>query len=171
MMNRKITLVIIILAVIVGSTAYMNLKTVEVKKELQENAEFVIKENGKEIAKLNMKEIRTLGETEFSANLKTNGKEPIRYTYTGVPLKNLFEKYGVDIKEKSTLVVTAIDGYTVAVEIDKILEDDNVYLAYMREGKSIGNREDGGKGPYQMIISKDKISQHWCKFAVEADVK
>lgn len=170
-MKRKITLVIIILAAIVSVTAYMNLKTVEVKKELQENAEFVIKDNGKEIAKFNMKEIRALGETEFSANLKTNGKEPIPYTYTGVSLKNLFEKYGVDIKDKSALIVTSIDGYTVAVDINKVLEDDNVYLAYMREGESLGNREDGGKGPYQMIISKDKFSQHWCKFAVEADAK
>ncbi|SHK23193.1 molybdopterin-dependent oxidoreductase [Paramaledivibacter caminithermalis] len=170
-MNKKIAFIIIVLVVIVGVTAYLNLKTVETKKELQENAEFVIKENGKEIAKLNMKEIRTLGETEFSANLKTNGKQPIPYTYTGVPLKNLFKKYNVSLENRSAVIVTAIDGYTVAVDIAKVLEDDNVYLAYMREGQALGNRENGGKGPYQMIISKDKFSQYWCKFAVEADIQ
>lgn len=170
-MKKKIALAIIILAVIVGVTAHLNLKTVEVKKELEENAEFIIKDNGKEIAKFNMKEIRSLGEIDFSANLKTNGKEPIPYTYTGVSLKKLFEKHEINLKDKSAIIVTSIDGYTVAVDINKVLEDDNVYLAYMREGEALGNREDGGKGPYQMIISKDKFSQHWCKFAVEADAK
>lgn len=170
-MNKKITIIVAVLAAIVGITAFLNLKSVEVKKELQENAKFILKENGKEIATLDMKEIRTLGETEFEANLKKDGKDPIPYTYTGVPLKNIFEKYGVSLEDKSAVVVAAIDGYTVAVDIDKILEDDNVYLAYMREGESIGNRENGGKGPYQMIISKDQFSQHWCKYAVEADAK
>ncbi len=170
-MKRKIILMIVILASIVGVTAYMNRRAVEVKKELQENAEFVIKDNGREIAKLNMKEIRGLGEIEFGANLKTSGKEPIAYKYTGVPLKKLFEKFEIDLKGKSAVIVSAVDGYTVAVDIDKVLEEDNVYLAYMREGEPLGNREDGGKGPYQMIISKDKFSQYWCKFAIEADIK
>ncbi|SKC49268.1 molybdopterin-dependent oxidoreductase [Maledivibacter halophilus] len=170
-MNKKITIIVVILVAIVGITSYLNLKSVEVKKELQEDAKFIIKENGKEVATLDMKEIRTLGEREFKANLKKDGKDPIPYTYTGVPLKNIFEKYNISLEDKSAVIVSAVDGYTVAVDLNKVLEEDNVYLAYMREGQSIGNRENGGKGPYQMIISKDQFSQHWCKFAVEADVK
>jgi len=169
--KSKITLTIIILAVIVGITAFINLKSVEVKKELEENAQFVIKENGKEIAVLDMKEIRSLGEKEFDANLKKDGKDPIYYTYTGVPMKKIFEKCGVSLDDKSAVVFTAIDGYTVAVEVEKILQDDNVYLTFMKEGEPLGNREDGGSGPYQMIISKDPFSQYWCKFALEADAK
>lgn len=170
-MKSKIALAIIVLAVIVGITGFINLKSVEVKKDLEENSRFVIKEKGKEIAVLDMNEIRSLGEEEFSANLKKSGKEPIPFNYTGVLFKNILKKYNINLDNKSAIIFTAIDGYTVAVEIEKILEDDNVYLAYMREGESLGNRENGGSGPYQMIISKDPFSQYWCKFAIEADVQ
>ncbi len=170
-MKSKITLAIIILALIVGVTGFINLKSVEVKKDLEENSRFVIKEKGKEVATLDMKEVRSLGETEFKANLKKSGKDPVRYNYTGVPFKNILMKYNINLDDKSAIVFTAIDGYTVAVEIEKILEDDNVYLVYMRDGDTLGNKENGGNGPYQMIISKDPFSQYWCKFAIEADVQ
>ncbi|MCG8541470.1 MAG: molybdopterin-dependent oxidoreductase [Clostridia bacterium] len=170
-MKFKITLTIIILALIVGITAFINFKTLEVKKDLEENAQFVIKDNGEEIAVLDMKEIQSLGPKEFKANLKSSGKEAITYTYTGVLLKDIFERYNISLIGRSSIIVRAIDGYSVALDMDKVLEDDNVYLAYMREGEALGNREDGGRGPYQMIISKDPFSQYWCKFAIEADVK
>ncbi len=170
-MKKAITIVIVILAIIVGSTAYLNMQTVETKKELEENALFVIKENGNEIATIDMKTIISLGETDFNANLKKSGEDPIAYTYTGVLLKKVFEEYGVNLEDKSAVVVKAIDGYTVAVDVEKVLEEDNVYLTYMREGESLGNRENGGKGPYQTIVSKDPFSQYWCKYALEADAQ
>ncbi len=170
-MKSKITIIVVILVIIVGVTAFLNMETVKTNKKLEEEAMFKITENGEEKGILKMNEIRKLGETEFKANLKKSGKDPIEYTYTGVPLKNIFKECVVSLEGKSAVIVKAIDGYTVAVSIEKVLQDDNVYLAYMREGESIGNRENGGKGPYQMIISKDKFSQYWCKFAIEADVQ
>ncbi len=170
-MKSKITIIIVVLAIIVGVTAYLNMDTVKSKKQLEEEAMFKVLENGKEVTVFNMGEIRELGEKEFKANLNTSGEDPIEYSYTGVPLKKIFIEAGVKLEDKSAIVVKAIDGYTVAVSIDKVLQDDNVYLAYMKEGKPLGNRENGGKGPYQMIISKDKFSQHWCKFAIEADIQ
>ncbi|WZL72375.1 hypothetical protein QBE52_14945 [Clostridiaceae bacterium 35-E11] len=170
-MKKYITIVVMVLTIIVGITAYLNMKTVAVKKDLEENALFVIKENGKEIAAIDMKTIKSLGESKFEAKLKKSGEDPTPYTYTGVLLKKIFENYEVELKNKSAVVVKAIDGYTVAVDIEKVLADDNVYLTYMREGEGLGNKEDGGSGPYQMIISKDPFSQYWCKFALEADAQ
>ncbi|WP_432402569.1 molybdopterin-dependent oxidoreductase [Wukongibacter sp. M2B1] len=170
-MKSKIALVIIVLTLIVGVTAFINLKSVEVKKDLEENSKFVIKENGEEVVVLNMKEISSLGEKDFKANFKKNGKEAVSFNYTGVPFKNILNKYNISLDDKSAIIFTAIDGYTVAVEIEKILEDNNVYLTYMKEGELLGNKENGGSGPYQMIISKDPFSQYWCKFAIEADVQ
>lgn len=170
-MKSKIALVIIVLTLIVGVTAFINLKSVEVKKDLEENSKFVIKENGEEVVVLNMKEISSLGEKDFKANFKKNGKKAVSFNYTGVPFKNILNKYNISLDDKSAIIFTAIDGYTVAVEIEKILEDNNVYLTYMKEGEPLGNKENGGSGPYQMIISKDPFSQYWCKFAIEADVQ
>ena len=63
-----------------------------------------------------------------------------------------------------------IDGYAAALSMDKVMDDDNVYLAYKRDGELLGTKTDGGNGPYQLIISKDKFSQYWVKFAYQGEL-
>ncbi|WP_461204696.1 molybdopterin-dependent oxidoreductase [Clostridium sp. DL1XJH146] len=170
--NKKtIVSIVVALVVIIGVFAFLNQDSVSEKKSLNNDAIFIVMDNGEEVQRFNMEEIRNLGETNFKANLKTNGKDPVEYEYTGVLLKTLFEEAGVSIEEKDAVVMTAADGYATSVEMKKVMEDDNVYVAYMREGESIGTKEDGGKGPYQIIISKDQFSQYWCKYALSADAK
>ena len=163
--------IIAILAVIIAVAAYLNRENVAEKKALIENAEFIIYDNGQEVIRYDMQQISEMGETNFKANLKTSGKAPIPYEYTGVLLKNILAEAGISLEGKSSVIVSAADGYVVAVDIAKVLDENNVYLAYRREGELIGTKESGGKGPYQMIISKDQFSQHWCKYAISAEVK
>ncbi len=170
--NKKILIfVVAALVVIIGIFAFLNKDSVAEKKSLNNDAIFIIKENGEEVQSFDMEEIRSLGESNFKANLKTSGKDPIEYEYTGVLLKNVFEEAGVSLEGKDAVVMTAADGYATSVEMKKVLADDNVYVAYMREGESIGTKEEGGKGPYQIIISKDQFSQYWCKYALSAEAK
>lgn len=169
--NIVLISIVCLLVMVIGVTAYLNSENVAVKTQLNNDAIFVICEDGEELASYNMSEIQAMGEVTFKANLKSNGKDPVSYEYTGVLLKTVLENSGLSFEDKSAVVVSAIDGYVVSVSIDKVLEDDNVYLAYMQEGQLIGTREKGGKGPYQMIISKDPFSQYWCKYAYSAEIK
>jgi hypothetical protein len=169
--NRWIFGIIIGLAVILGVTGFMNRGSASEKAALNENAVFKVLVNGEEVVSRNMVEIQALGESEFQANLKTNGKEAIEYQYTGVLIKTILEDAGVDLQDAKGVVVSAVDGYAVSISMEKIMDEDNVYLAYKRDGELIGTREDGGKGPYQMIIRKDAFSQFWCKYALTADVQ
>lgn len=169
--NKWIVLIIMALAVVLVITGRLNQDAASMKAKLNEEAVFIVMEKGQEVATWHMGEIQAMGEADFSANLKTNGKDPIPYTYTGVLVKTIIEESGVDLTDAKGIVVTAADGYAVSVTMDKLMEDDNVYLAYMREGDLIGTREEGGKGPYQMIISKDQFSQYWCKYALSVDVE
>ena len=169
--SKLVVGIIVILAVIIAVAAYFNRENVADKKALIENAEFIVYDNGQEVVRYDMQEISEMGETTFKANLKTSGKAPIPYEYTGVLLKNILAEAGISLEGKSSVIVSAADGYVVAVDIDKVLDENNVYLAYRREGELIGTKESGGKGPYQMIISKDQFSQHWCKYAISAEVK
>lgn len=169
--NRLILGIIVVLAVILGITGVLNRGAAEAKSLLNENAVFKVLVNGEEVAIRNMAEIQALGEVDFDANLKKSGKDPITYEYSGVLLKTILEDAGVDLTDAKGVVVSAVDGYAVSVTMEKILTEDNVYLAYKRNGELIGTREEGGKGPYQMIISKDLFSQFWCKYALTADVQ
>ncbi len=163
--------IIALLVVIIGVTAFMNKDHVAQMKDLNNDAIFIVIEEGQEKASYDMSQIQAMGETNFDANLKTSGKDPISYTYTGVLLKTILQEAGVDLSTLEAVIVTAADGYAVSVDMEKMMADDNVYLAYMRESELIGTREEGGKGPYQMIISKDPFSQFWCKYALSVEVK
>jgi hypothetical protein len=169
--NKSILGIIVVLVVILGVTGYLNRGATAEKAALNENAVFKVLVNGEEIASKNMVEIQAYGEVDFEANLKTSGKDPIPYTYSGVLLKAILEDAGVDLSDAKGVVVSAVDGYAVSLTMEKIIADDNVYLAYKRDGELIGTREEGGKGPYQMIISKDAFSQYWCKYALSVDVQ
>ncbi len=169
--NRWIIGIIMVLAVILGVTGFLNRGAASEKAALNENAVFKVFVNGEEILSRSMGEIQALGESDFHANLKTNGKEAVEHQYTGVLLKTILEDSGVDLQNAKGVVVSAVDGYAVSVSMEKILDEDNVYLAYKRDGEPIGTRDEGGKGPYQMIIRKDAFSQHWCKYALTADVQ
>jgi DMSO/TMAO reductase YedYZ molybdopterin-dependent catalytic subunit len=173
--NKKTTIIIIVLvavlAVALGVTAYLNMGDFKEKKAQQENAIIVIKSGDKKLAEVNMDYITGLGEKEFKANLKKSGKQPVEHSYTGVPMKNLFENLKIDTGNVSLVVLKAIDGYTSALTLSEVMEDDNVYIAYKIDGKSLGNEENGGDGPYMAIIRKDSYSQRWCKFLTEIDLQ
>jgi hypothetical protein len=86
-------------------------------------------------------------------------------------MKTILENAGLNFEGKNAAIVTAVDGYVVSVGMDKLMDDENVYLAYMREGELIGTYEEGGRGPYMMIISKDQFSQYWCKYAYSVELQ
>lgn len=65
------------------------------------------------------------------------------------------------MKEDQEITVRAVDGYTVPLNSEEILDEDNVYLAYKIDGETM---------PYQIIIRKDQFSQRWCKDVVEIEI-
>lgn len=169
--NIIILVTIVLLVAVLAVTYFMNQDDIEYKIELNKDAIFEVMYQGEVVSSFNMEEIAAMGEVTFSANLKSSGNDPVAHEYTGVLLKTIFTEAGLDLEGKSSATVMAIDGYAAAITMDKLMEDDNVYLAYMRDGELLGTKEDGGNGPYQLIISKDKFSQYWVKFAYQGELK
>ncbi|MBN2286596.1 MAG: molybdopterin-dependent oxidoreductase [Tissierellales bacterium] len=170
--NTKILIASIVILLLIASVSlYLNKDNAAKNKALNDNAIFKVLENGNEIASYTMTEIQAIGEKQFIATLDTSTTEPEDYEYTGVLLKDIFIEAGISLENRQAVIVTAADGYSVAVDMSKFLEEDNVFLAYRVNGELLGTKEEGGKGPYQMIISKDPFSQFWCKFALSADIQ
>ncbi|MBA1334485.1 MAG: hypothetical protein HPY66_2334 [Firmicutes bacterium] len=170
-MKKIVIAAVAILVIIVGITAYMNRGDLAAKQDSQDNAILIIKSDGAEVARVDMEYIKTLGEVEFDANIKSSGQDPEKHSFAGVPLKNVFDSQNIPTEGKTMVIVKAVDGYTSALNMDEVLEDDNVYLAYKRDGEPLGRKEDGGSGPYQVIIRKDPFSQRWCKFVMEIELQ
>ena len=170
-MNKKsIGIIMLILIAIIAIFALVNRGLIKNSQEAHANAEVLITGDNVE-DKFTYDQIIKLGEEEFTAIFDSSNTDPEEHKYTGIPLKNLIEEAEIRLEDKQQVNIRAIDGYTVALKPDEVLEDENVYLAYKQDGEPIKSKEEGGSGPYQVIIRKDAFSQRWCKFVVEMEVK
>lgn len=171
MNNRTIIVIIAALVVIIGITAYLNREGLAEKRELMEQARFMITIGVNNIT-YEMADIRALGETEFTAILRGGGRPGREYTFTGVPLRNLLVGIdGVNLTDVRMFVVRSVDGFTVAFTYAEIMAEDNVYLVYKRNGERLGTRADGGTGPYRIVVRQDPFAMRWARYAVELELK
>ena len=170
-MKKKVIFILILLCVVIGICAFLNREAFLEKKEIQDKREIFVKVNGEIFTVLSIDKISDLGEETFSANLKSSGKDPVKKQYTGIPIKNIFAKLEIPIEGKKTVLVKGIDGYTVALTINEVLQNENVYLVYKEDGDWMKLRQEGGRGPYQMIIRQAPHSQRWCKYVSEIELQ
>ena len=141
-----------------GELAYLNREGMGDKILSQQNAILTIVADGKEY-EVTFDDILALEEIEFPAVLKSSGKPPVDTTYTGVELKAILAQQEIATEGKTQVITKAVDGYTVALSLEEVLEDDNVYIVYKRDGKDLGTREEGGSGPYQVVVRQDQFGQ------------
>ncbi|MBT9150994.1 MAG: hypothetical protein DDT40_01175 [candidate division WS2 bacterium] len=167
---KKVIIIFAVLALVVGVTALLNRQGIKEKAFSQRDAILFIKSDNFE-AQVDFDTILELKEVEFPAVLRRSGRPAVDTSYTGVQLKDLLEKVGARTEGKSQVITKAVDGYVVALSMEEVLEEDNVYIVYKRDGEDLGRKEDGGSGPYQLIIRKDPFAQRWNKFLMEIEIK
>ena len=167
---RKVWIVVAVLLVVVAVTAVLNRERLKEKIAGQENAILYLAADGTEY-EISFAIILELEEKEFPAVLRSSGKPQVDTSYTGVQLKDLLAKAGINTEGKSQVVTKAADGYTVALTMEEVLQEDDVYICYKRDGKPLGTREEGGSGPYQLVIRKDEFGQRWNKYLLEIEVQ
>jgi hypothetical protein len=169
--NLILFAVIALLVIVIAVFLKLNKEDLSHRVNLSEEAEIDLFLEESYLATITYGDIIAFEPQEFIALLKEDGKEASEQTYTGVLLKDLLSSFNIDLNKVESVVVKAVDGYTVVVENQKLIEDDNVYLAYKRNGEFLKTREEGGVGPYQMVISNDPFSQFWCKHVVNIEVR
>ncbi|NLZ93607.1 MAG: molybdopterin-dependent oxidoreductase [Firmicutes bacterium] len=167
---KKVIIVLVILIIIVAVTAVLNRESLREKAASQADAILYIKADGVE-TEVDFATIKELPEKEFPAVLKSSGKPPVDTSYTGVQLKDLLAKLEVKTDGKKQVITKAVDGYTVALSMEEVLIDDNVYIVYKRDGKDLGTKEKGGSGPYQVVIRNDQFGQRWNKYLMEIELQ
>ncbi len=173
MKNNQTKIVIIVIAVLlvlVCVLAALNAKSVEAKKAMLEAQTFTISTESKTY-EVNMDMINSIGIQDISANLKRNGKAAEEKVYQGVPFKAIIDKLSIDSQGVQSFIFTAADGYASAVTKDKAMDDKNCFVVTSVGGKALGSKENGGSGPFMMILAKEQFSQQWCKFLIEVKSK
>lgn len=172
-MDRSTRVIIATLTVLVCAVAilaYMNAGNLDTKRELEEKAEFLLT-SAENQYRLTMQDICDLGPVDFVAVMDTSTTEPTPISFSGVELSRLLEECQIEFHEGSTIQVQALDGYASAVTGREVLAKDNVYLCTYMNGEVLKPKQEGGFGPYLMVVKNDTFSQRWCKFVEEIVVR
>lgn len=170
MKNKKLILVIAILAVVTLALGYINMRSINNAGTKEGTITFKWGEN---TAALSFEEITVIENHEFKAIEDTSTSGPASRKYKGVFLKDVLNKAGIDdsaIESAKSVTVKGLDGYVIAMAAQEVLSD-NVYLAFEKNGKPLGNMKNGGSGPFQLIAVSDSFSQRWCKYVIEVNLE
>ncbi len=167
---KKIYIIVLILAVAVGITAWLNRGDLEEKKRSQEDAILLLADADEEI-EIKFEDILELPQNEFDAVLRSSGKAPVDTSFKGVELHSIMSANGIDLTTVTQVVTISVDGYTVALSGDEVRALDNVYIVFERDGEDLGTREAGGSGPYQLVIRQDEFGQRWNKYLMRIEVQ
>ncbi|MEL7646905.1 MAG: molybdopterin-dependent oxidoreductase [Sedimentibacter sp.] len=171
-MRRKLAVlaIITVLAAAVVISYSLNRTSVEAQKQILENAQILLKWEDIDIM-LSRNDIASCGEENFNGVLDTSKTEPATHTYTGVQLKNILYSYNINLDGKTSVILSAADGFSVAYAADEVEKENNVYIAYMQDGSYLGSISTGGRGPFESIILSDVFSNRRCKWLTKIEVR
>lgn len=164
-----IVLVLGILVIAVGVLAHLNRGDLELKKELEMQAEFLLKHPGGE-ERVGMQDILDLAPVEFTTVMRT-GAGSRDADFTGVELRKVLEKFKIDLRADAAVEVKASDGYISAFKGEEILEPESVYITIAMDGEALKPKGEGGFGPYYLVIRDSEFAQRWVKFMEEIIVR
>lgn len=170
-MNRTVLWVIAVLGVLVMGLAYFNIQGGAKRWSSQQDATLFIIANGEEVATVTFDDVRSLEQHRFGATLRSSDAQEQQHTYQGILLSDLLMEHDLNVRAEDQVIVRAADGYTVTVTGEDVLQEDNVYLVYEKNGERMRSREAGGSGPYQLIVRKDDFGQRWNKHVMEIEMK
>lgn len=164
--NWLILLTLLILAVLIGVLAWAN------APPSGEGTTITIKKDGIVLKVWTLERISALPYREISKNIQSASQQDESGLYRGVALSLLLEQTGPGLPADGDQIITrAADGYTAAFSVDEVLLDGNIIVAYARDGQPLGDRADGGSGPFRIIIRDDAFGTRGTKFLTIIEVE
>jgi len=169
--NAKIVFIAsVALAALVVVFALLNRSYVEPRREAQRTGVFYFLADGERHA-VSREDIESLSPFAIDANYKTSGMPAQNKTYRGVSLRAIAESLGIDISAYGSVLFTAADGYASVLSAGDALDSGNCYIVIEEGGLPLGTLEDGGVGPFMMILAHDAFSLRWCKYLLEVSLR
>lgn len=167
--SKAAIFIIVLLIVVFLAALSMNKSEIESRRALLESSTIEIKQEDQSDM-VGLEVLKSLGFEKFEAVLDTSSTDASLYEYSGIQLVKLLVELGYEIHEKDRIIATGADGFSVAYSGEEVLEDGNIYIAVMEEGNYLGGIEDGGSGPYEIIVIKDSFSNRRCKWVTGIEV-
>ena len=113
---------------------------------------------------VDMAMLEKIGMTEITLIKKTSKTQPAERTYTGLPLKKLFEYMDIEVREKVACV--ASDNFAMAYKPAEAEDGDNLFIAVKEDSEPFEEKD----GRFVMVVRKDEFAMRWCKKLIEIKV-
>ena len=153
-MSKKLIVGTIILLVITGIVAAIHLGN-------QESIACMVIQVADQKIDVSFEDLK---QSSFSGEL-TDGKGDTKsHNYTGILLKDLLLKKGINLDHISNVTVTSADNYSVIFTTEEVRDKNRLYVAVTVDGNNIEGIDPGMNG-VQIIIFGDPNSRRCVRFA------
>ena len=163
--TKIIIAVLCVLLPAVVVLAIIHRGAMEERLELQAAGEFFVT-IGENTHTVSMGDLVSIG----SVGVSSSPRGELR-TFTGVPLVHIFDHFGVDYSEARTVVFTSLDGFVTAISIAEAIDETNTFIVFEENGVPLGTREEGGRGPYMVVVALDPFPNRWARYLMEVTLQ
>jgi DMSO/TMAO reductase YedYZ molybdopterin-dependent catalytic subunit len=101
-----------------------------------------------------------------SSNIEENGV----FNYTGVAVRDILEQAGVT-ENTTSVYLQASDGYGATLSFQEVMQNENIILAYEKNGEPMKHLTEGGEGPIRLVIATDEYAQRWIKSVTVIEIR
>ncbi|MCL2201182.1 MAG: hypothetical protein FWB75_04390 [Oscillospiraceae bacterium] len=154
-----------VLVAVVAVTAILNREAIEERMELQEAGEFLVT-IGDETHSVSLGDLLNLSPVEVTSSPRGELR-----TFTGVPLVRILDFLSIDFSQTRTIVFTSLDGFATALGIEEAVDETNTFIVFEEDGQPLGTREEGGRGPYMVVVALDPFPNRWARYLMEVTLQ
>lgn len=163
--NLIIWLTMLGLAVLVAVLAWSN------APRPGEDAVLSIVKDGAVLQVWTMAQIQDLPAVELEKDIRSASHADERGVYRCVALGTLLDQTDPNWRTAASRIMTrAADGYVSTFTSTESGLDNNILVAYAKDGLPLGNLADGGTGPFRIIIRDDPFGTRATKYLIEIEV-
>jgi hypothetical protein len=113
-------------------------------------------------ATISLEQVLAMDMVNFTANDRGNN-----LSFRGVPLTAVFSAMGVNVADAHSFIFMAADGMSSTADAADVLNPVNGFLVIEENGQRYTAREDGGRGPFRVVLVGDDASGRWARMLME----
>lgn len=158
-------IVLLILAAAIAVLAYLN-RPAEIP-----DSGTVLVTCGEMTKSFTMEEIKALPYIEVEKEVVSSSFANDEGLFRGPALRTILTSAGINPDDQRQCVVHSEDGFIAAYPMEEVMESDNIFLAYSKNEEGLGTKENGGTGPFRIIVTEDEFGNRCAKYVCELEIK
>ena len=169
--DKTVYLVLGLLLAALLASALFSRNGMELKRALGENHKFQIRLEGETVATVGLQDLLDMEPKEFTTTLATSISAPRGVTLKGVELRELLAALDIDTSQARYFIFSGLDGYYSPLSRGEVEKAESIYICLAMDGELLKPVDEGGFGPFMMVIRGARFAQRWCKYVEAVDIK